>query len=136
MPSDANAELRALIAQWDDSPPGPSRGVTAPPGDQPARMADTPTGRQDNPAGLRPSPATDAGQRHHSPPCAPLPVAGDLVRWRTSRASGYGEALDITDAHVLVRPFLPARSHTVRCARAHVTRLASLSDLLALLERS
>ncbi|MGE0796088.1 MAG: hypothetical protein AB7O29_12215 [Acidimicrobiia bacterium] len=110
--------------------------MTAPPAQHAAPLAGTPDGRQDNPAGLRPSPATDATQRHRTPPCAPLLDCGDLVRWRTSRASGYGEALEITAGHVLVRPFLPARSHTVRCATSNVTRLAALSDLLALLERS
>ena len=132
--TDSAGALRALLADLE-GPPGPRGSVTSPPTHHPDPMASPPPGRQDTPSTTAPSSATAASSPHHSPPCAPL-VVGDVVSWRTSRASGYGQLLALTPAgKAEVRPFLPARSHTVHAALTDVSRLCSLSDLHALLAR-
>lgn len=131
--TDSAAALRALLADLE-GPPGPSGSVTSTPTHNPNPMASPPPGRQDTPTATAPSSATSSSPAD-TPPCAPL-VVGDVVSWRTSRSSGYGQLLALTPGgKAEVRPFLPARSHTVHAALTDVSRLCSLSDLHALLAR-
>lgn len=131
--NDSADDLRALLADLD-GPPGPRGGVTASPSDHSNPLAATLAGRQDTAAATGPASAADPSPPHRTPSCAPL-VPGDVVRWSTSRAAGYGQLQEITPGRVVIRPFLPARSHTVRAAVADVERVCSLDDLTFLLAR-
>lgn len=60
---------------------------------------------------------------------------GAVVSWSTRRASGFGQVLGVdADGLVLVRPFLPTRSSTVRCSPVLVQPLFELGAFMAMLD--